>query len=334
MILKSYIVEQNVEILKKYKANLIYGENDGIKNDIKEEIKNKNKDKDCEVTNFFETDILKSNLLYENISNQSLFSEKKIVFIHEASDKIFSQIGECVEKDNNDIQIYIFAGNLEKKSKLRAYFEKDKNLAIFPCYEDNERTLISYINKQLRDYKGLTGEITNLIMNNSNLDRRIIKSEINKIKDFFIEKKINKELIVEILNIKNDSGFNEIRDKALMGKKLEINKLLSTTEILNEEVFFYLNSLNYRVMRLHEITKISDNKMNYEEVLEKIKPPVFWKDKPVLLQQLKRWSQKKLEKVLIKIGKTEILMKKNSSLKNDVIIKNLIIELTNNATIS
>ena len=74
--------------------------------------------------------------------------------------------------------------------------------------------------------------------------------------------------------------------------------------------------------------------MNYEEVLEKIKPPVFWKDKPVLLQQLKRWSQKKLEKVLIKIGKTEILMKKNSSLKNDVIIKNLIIELTNNATTS
>ena len=104
-------------------------------------------------------------------------------------------------------------------------FEKEAKLAVFPCYEDNDRTLISYINKELKDFKGVTGEIINLIIYNSNMDRNIIKTELVKIKDFFLLKKINKEEILEILNIKKDSGFDEIRDKALIGKKEQINIL-------------------------------------------------------------------------------------------------------------
>jgi DNA polymerase III subunit delta len=330
MILKSYIVEQDVEILKNYKATLIYGENNGIKNDVKQKIKDNNDG--AEILNFFEADILKNNLLYDNVSNQSLFSEKKIIFIQEASDKVFDQIEESIEKENNDIKIYIFADILEKKSKLRNLFEKDSQLAIFPCYEDNERTLITYINKEMQDFKGLTGEIINLIIYNSNLDRRVIKNEINKIKNFFLSRKINKEEILEILNIKNDSGFDEIRDKALVGEKTKVNKLLSETEILNEEAFFYLNILNYRILRLHQILKMNQDDNNFEKTLKDLKPPIFWKDKPIIIQQLKKWNKKKIEEIIIKIGETEILMKKNSQLRNDVIIKDLIINLTNKAS--
>tara|TARA_B110000444_G_scaffold257142_1_gene294990 strand:- start:2114 stop:3115 length:1002 start_codon:yes stop_codon:yes gene_type:complete len=330
MILKSYIVEQDVEILKNYKATLIYGENNGIKNDVKQKIKDNNDV--AEILNFFEADILKNNSLYDNVSNQSLFSEKKIIFVQEASDKVFDQIEESIEKENNDIKIYIFADILEKKSKLRNLFEKDSKLAIFPCYEDNERTLITYINREMQDFKGLTGEIINLIIYNSNLDRRVIKSEINKIKNFFLSKKINKEEILEILNIKNDSGFDEIRDKALVGEKTKVNKLLSETEILNEEAFFYLNILNYRILRLHQILKMNQDDNNYEKILKDLKPPIFWKDKPIIIQQLKKWNKKKIEEIIIKIGETEILMKKNSQLRNDVIIKDLIINLTNKAS--
>lgn len=330
MILKSYIVEQNIDILKNYKATLIYGENNGIKDDIKEEIRNKNENSD--VINFFENDLFKNNLLYENIANRSLFTKRKIIFIQEASDKIFEQIEECLEKENEEIKIYIFANKLEKRSKLRNLFEKDKGLAIFPCYEDNEKTLISYISNKLKNFRGLTGEITNIIINNSNMNRIVIKNELEKIIGFFLEKKINKEEILELLNVKHNTEFDEIRDKALMGEKIKINKLLSETEILEDETFFYLNSLNYRISRLYEITKMSSNEKNFERILENLKPPVFWKDKPIILQQLKKWSQKKLEKILAKIGETEILMKKNSYINNQLVIKNLIVTLTNKAS--
>ena len=332
MILKSYIVEQNIDILKKYQATLIFGENNGIKDDIKDEIKSKSKN--CEILNIFEVDIQRGNLLNENISNQSLFSKKKIIFIQEASDKIFDKIEEALENEKEEIQIYIFADVLEKRSKLRDHFEKHKKLAAFACYKDNERTLVNYINNKLKGFKGITGEIVNMIINNSSMDRKIIKSELEKIKNFFIEKKINKEEVLEILNIKNDSGFDEIRDKALMGDKTKVNKLLSQTEILNEEAYFYLNILNQRIMRLYEIIKTSDGKNNYEQMLENLKPPIFWKDKPIIVQQLKKWNRERLEETLIKIGETEILMKKNSNLKNEIVIKDLIINLTNKAAIS
>ncbi|MBL6857667.1 MAG: DNA polymerase III subunit delta [Pelagibacteraceae bacterium] len=333
MILKSYLVEQNIEILKSYRATLIYGENNGIKNDIKEDIKNKNKN--LEILNFFENDLLKNDLLYENIANQSLFAKKKIIFIQEATDKIFNQFEECSQKYNSDNQIYIFANNLEKKSKIRQLFEKDKNLAIFACYEDNERTLINYISKELKGFKGLTGEIINLIIDNSGMDRIIIKRELEKIKCFFIEKKISKNEVFEILNIKNNSDFNQIRDSALTGQKARTNKLLSETEISNDDAIFYLNILNYRIMRLHEIIAIiGNNKNNSEEILSTIKPPIFWKDKPIIMQQLKKWDKEKVKKTLLEIGEAEILMKKNYNLRNDIIIRNLIINLTNKASSS
>ena len=332
MILKSYIVEQDIGILRNYAATLIYGENVGIQDDLKEEIKIQNKN--IEIITFFENDILKSDLLLENIINVSLFDSKKIIFILCATDKIFDKITESLEKTNEDVKIYIFSGNLEKKAKLRNYFEKDKKLAIFACYNDNERTLINYVNKELNGLKGLSGEITNLIIYNSNMDRKTIKTECNKIKNYFVDKKIAKQQILELLNIKNDTEFEEVRDKALMGERLKVNKLLSETEILNDEAFFYLNSLNYRITRLYEIVKLDEKNNNFDRTMENLKPPIFWKDKPIFIQQLKKWGKKKLEESIGKIAEAEILMKRNSYIRNDIIIKNLILDITEKASTS
>jgi len=148
VILKSYIVEQQPKLLKGYKSVLLYGENEGIKNDIKSKLKDLNKG--SEIIIFFESEILKNNnILYKNIINESLFNQTKIIFIHSASDKIFNEISESLVKVNNNVKIYIFSDSLDKKSKLRVLFEKEKNLAVFACYVDNERTLINYINKEL-----------------------------------------------------------------------------------------------------------------------------------------------------------------------------------------
>jgi DNA polymerase-3 subunit delta len=334
VILKSYIVEQNIEILKDYQATLIYGINNGIKDEIKNSLKNKAKD--SEIIIFFEEEILKDiSLLYKNIVNESLFSKKKLIFIHEVTDKILHLVSESIEKENKDIKVFLFAEKLEKKSKLRNFFEKNKKLAIFPCYEDNEKTLIAYVNKELRDFKGLSGDIVNLIISNSNMNRKIIHGELVKIKDFFLTKKINKKQILDLLNVKTNTHFDEIRDNALNGEKNKINKLLSEVDILNEETFFYLNNLNYRIIKLQEIISISGNdSRRYMQTIESLKPAIFWKDKPIVMQQLDKWDLKKLYHIADKIGEIEILMKKNSYLRNDVIIKNFIIHLTNKASTS
>lgn len=331
MILKSYIVEKNIDTLREYQAVLMYGENSGIKDDIKNKLKENNKN--SEIINLFESEIVKNkNILFENIFNESLFNEKKLFFLHSTTDKIFNEIEECLEKENKNVKIYIFAENLDKKSKLRNMFEKERRLAILACYKDNERTLMEYINKEFVGFKGLTGEMINIIVANSSSDRRIIQNEIMKIKGYFVEKTINKNDLLEILNIKNDTSFEEIRDNALNGKKDKINKLLSEIDLLNEDCFFYLNDLNYRVLKLAEIKENKKIFKSDEEALDNLKPPVFWKDKPVYLEQLKKWDIKRLNEASCRIGETELLIKKYSEVRGSVIIKDLIIALSKEAS--
>jgi len=333
VILKSYIVEQNLDVLNNYQAVLLYGENDGLKEDIKNKLKMH--EQDSEIINFFESEIIKKKtILYENIINESLFNENKIIFIQSATDKILNEITESLEKNSKNIKLYIFSDNLDKKSKLRNQFEKGKNIAAFPCYADNERTLINYISKELKNFKGLTGEIINIIIANSSLNRKIIQNELVKIKSFFLNKEINKIQLLEILNIRNDISFEEIRDAALIGKKDKTNQLLSEIDILNENSFFYLNNLNYRIFKLIEIQKANAVFNNYEKTLETIKPPIFWKDKPNYLQQLKKWNLEKLNRMANRIGDIENLMKKNTQIKNEIVIKDLLITLSREASIS
>ena len=327
MILKSYIVEKDLKVLNSYKAVLLYGENNGIKDDVRSKLKNANKD--AEKINLFEDEIINDrNILYKNTFNESLFASNKAIFIIGATDKILDEILECVENENENIKIYIFSENLDKKSKLRNLFEKNKKLAIFPCYEDNDRSLINYISKELEGYSGLTGEIKNLIISNASMNRKIIQNEILKIKHFFISKKVDKENILEILNIKNNNSFNEMRDNTLAGEKKKINKLLAETEFLNEDSFVYLNNINYRLTRLLEVRKNNKNIENYEQIVDLLKPPIFWKDKAMFIRQLIKWDIKKLNIAILKIGETEFLMKRNSTVRKDVLIKNLILSLS------
>ena len=71
MILKSYIIEKDHSILSKLKSVLMYGENNGIKDDIKEKILKDSKN--SEVINLFHEEIYNNKKILDNfISNSSL----------------------------------------------------------------------------------------------------------------------------------------------------------------------------------------------------------------------------------------------------------------------
>ena len=324
MIIKSFVVEKNLKILTQYSSILIYGMNEGIKHDIKNMIKTHNQD--SEIINLFEDAILKkSEIFFMHILNQSLFSKKKIFFLNDVSDKILPEIENYLEKE--DIKIYLFSKTLEKKSQLRNHFEKRQNLAAIACYEDTETNLIYYIANELKDYKGLNNEIYNLIISNCNCNRKEIQGELDKIKILFQSKVIDKNKLFQILNQTTDSDFDNIRDNALMGNKKKLSSLLSSKNFLSEECFLYLNSISSRVQKLIDIKKKINNHQ-IENEIDKVKPPIFWKDKPVLIKQLKKLSLDRLKTIYSKINIIEVLMKKNSQLNNSILIKNLLIDIT------
>ena len=198
MIFKSYILEENFQSINNCKLFLFYGENLGLKKEFKEKLRTQNKIQ--EILNLFQDEIIKNkNVLINEVSNKSLFNEKKIIFINQVNDKILDIVDEVIE-NMQDERIFLFSDILDKKSKLRSYFEKSKSCGIAACYQDNEITIRKIIMKKLNGYQGLTAQVTNLIIQNTGLDRDKVNNEIDKIISCFKDKKIDLEKIDLLLN--------------------------------------------------------------------------------------------------------------------------------------
>tara|TARA_B100001093_G_scaffold477666_1_gene505181 strand:- start:389 stop:1387 length:999 start_codon:yes stop_codon:yes gene_type:complete len=332
MILKSYIIEQNINSLAQYKMILFYGENQGIKKEFKDNLKTIHKNK--EVLNLFQEEIIKAkDFLINEISSQSLFGEKKLIFINEVNDKILNILEELNEYIQED-RIFLFGDVLDKKSKLRSYFEKSKEHASVACYQDNEIGLKKIISNKLAGYSGINNQTINLIIQSSGLDRGKIYNEIEKIKNCFKEKKIEIEKLENLLNLKTNDDFSQLKDEAIKGNKFNTNKLLSETIFQTENSVYYLNSINQRINKLNDIENLKHKEKNLDTIINQLKPPVFWKDKPILIEQSKKWNKKRLQEILKKTYNAEIELKSNSMIRKDLLLKMLILDLCSTANFS
>ncbi len=325
MIYKSYLIEKDVNLIKE-KIVLFYGENIGLKNNLQTNIKKNNKD--SEIINLYQDEILKDkDLLFKEVLNASLFTKKKIFFLQQSNDKILDSLKEIEEKID-DQKIFLFSDILEKKSKLRNYFEKSKHLGIVPCYEDNEITLKKIVQENLKDYKGLTNQMLKLIVDNSNSNRVKLKNELDKIKSYFNDKILDDENIKILLNLKVNEDFNILKDKALTGDKINTNKLLNETVIVTEKNMIYLNSINQRFFKLMEVYMLK-KETSLDNAINSLKPPVFWKDKSALSDQAQKWDLKKINKGLEKTYKLEFQLKSNSAINSDILIKKCLVDICN-----
>ncbi len=325
MQFKSYLIEKNFESLNK-NIVLFHGENLGLKNDFKTLIKTKNKK--SEIIKLNQEEIAKdTNAIFNELNNLSLFNSSKIYLIELSNDKIIEIIKEIVEKFNNQ-KIYIFANALDKKSKIRNFFEKSNECGIIACYQDNEITIKNIILKELKGYNGVTTADISLIVDNCNLDRVKLYNELNKIKIFFRENKINRNELEILLNTKITDDFNNLRDEAFKGDKLKTNKLLNETNIDSDKSNYYLNSINQRLIKIYKV-KNTDKSMDLEEIIATIKPPIFWKDRPIFVAQSKKWNKKKLRLLIDKSSKIELRLKSSHGVNKSTLIKNFMVEICN-----
>jgi len=325
MLYKSYLIEQNINNLDK-SLFLFYGENIGLKNDFKKIIKFINRK--SEILIFSQEEILKNfNLIYNEINNISLFDKNKLFIIEQTDDKILEILKE-LEPNIDKHKIYLFSEILDKKSKIRNYFEKSKNCGAVACYADNEIGLKKIILNKLKGYTGLSTYNINLILENCNLDRVKLNNEIEKIAIYFQDKNIKTEKLEILLDTKVNDNFSLLKDEALLGNKSKTNKLLSDTIIDSEKNIYYLSSINQRLNKINEIICKSKEK-GLEEAINTIRPPIFWKDKPNFISQTKKWSQKKIKTILEDTYNLEIKIKSNNLVDKNILIKKLLIDLCN-----
>ena len=329
MILKSFELERNIKSILNYKFILIYGENIGLKEVFKKKIVNLNKN--AEIINLYLEDIAKNkDIILKEIKNISLFNEEKVIIVNQANEKIYTEIESLINVKEN-VRIIVIADLLDKRSKLRNLFEKEKSFAIIPCYNDNDITLRNLVQNELKDFKYFNSNTINMIISYSNSNRKTIINNIEKIKSFYEKRILSEDSLEVLLNSDRNEIFENIRDASLNGDKKKLNDLLGNFNFTNEDAYFYLNMINYRLIKLLEIHRQNINNSNYNNAINNMKPPVFWKDKPVFLKLLQKWDKQRVIGALEYLGKTEKKIKNNSSLNTLTIIKNSITNICTNS---
>ena len=322
MIIKSYQINQiNPKI---HNLLLFYGKNEGLKNEI---IKNIIRDKK-NINNYDEKEILENEYNFvENILTKSLFDDEKIIIIKRSTDKILKVIESLNSKKLEDITIIINADNLEKKSKLRSFFEKNKETICIPFYPDTDQTLSKLAYNFLKGRNiSISQSSINLIIDKCGGDREALYNELNKI-DFYTKngKKITTEDIMKITNLIENHSVSELVDNCLAKNNKKIINILNENNFNNEDCILITRSLLNKSKKILQLVKEFENNKNIELTISAAKPPIFWKDKEITKQQIKKWKPENIKDLIYKLTDIELLIKKN--LNNSInFITNFILE--------
>ena len=323
MIIKSFEIDKSN--ISKFKLFVVYGENEGLKKEIISKIKEKYVGKEMM---YEEEQILKNkDAFFSEIKNKSLFEEKKILIVERCSEKISETVLE-LEQNYLDDLIILNCGILEKKSKLRNFIEKSDFAAIIPTYKDNTQSLIN-ISKDffLKKKISVSYETLNLLVNRCNGDRGYLKNELEKISNYLFDKKVlSMKEISTLTNLAENYSASELVDASLSKNLKKTQEILNENNYAHEDTFFILRVFLQKAKKILSLLEKIENKSDIEKVISEHRPPIFWKDKPVIKKQLELWSYKKMSNLIQKLNHIEITIKKNNTL-SIILMKNFIYEM-------
>ena len=311
MIIRSY--EANKTNLEGRNLILLYGKNEGLQNETVEktfiaDFKGSiNKYEENEFINNYET-------ISSEILTKSLFDEKKILIISRVGEKILKYVEEVSDRNIEDIVIILKAGLLEKRSKLRIFFEKSKKFAIIPFYEDDAKTLSSLVYEFLnKNSIKLSRESINLLVGRSSGSRENLKKELSKIFNYsHSNKEITFEVVKKLSNIAENFGVSELADNYLSKNKKNIIKILNENNYSDDDCILILRTILNKSKRLLIILENYKINENLDDIISKTKPPIFWKDKEIVKKQVNTWKLKDLKTKMYQINEVEALVKSNS----------------------
>ena len=314
MILKSF--ELNKINLKKNKLILFYGKNEGLK---KESILKLTKHL-SNIQTYEEKEVLENfNIFFENILSKSLFDNEKVIIIKRVSDKILKVLENIKDKNLDDLNLIIDAENLEKRSKLRIFFEKNKRDICIPVYPDNEETLFRLANNFLKISNIRMSPVNiNFIINKSNGDRETLLNELDKIKYFCKNgKKITQEELIKLINLNENHNILKLVDNCLIMNQNKIINILNENNFSNEDGILITRTFLNKLKNLLKLSKEYETNKDIELTISSAKPPIFWKDKEITKQQLNKWNYIGIKKLIYNMSDLELELKKN--LTNSII---------------
>jgi len=312
MIVKTYQLEK----IKKNQSNyyLLYGENEGYKNQIIKEVltinfnDNINRYEETEIINNFDSFVAQ-------ITNKSFFEEKKIIIISRVTDKIHKHFEDIINRNIDDTCIILNAGILDKKSKLRSNFEKNEKLICIPFYSDDKNTLGKISNNFFREKKiSISQETINLLVEKCKGDRENLKNELLKIEIYSKNKKnITSQEINKLTNLAENYSHSELADCCLSKNLKKVIHILNENNYSPDDSIAIIRIMLAKTKRLLKLKEATKNQDNIDSAISNYKPPIFWKDKEIVKKHMKYWSLNSANELIFKLSELELIIKKQTT---------------------
>ena len=316
--------------LKEFKLILLYGNNEGFKKEITKKIIAREQ----MVSSYEEKEILENkDSFLGSLLNKSFFEDNKLVLIKRASDKIIDIVKELYTKQLENTQIVFYSGNLEKRSKLRIFFEREKDAVCIPVYPDNEQTLSKIcINFFKKKNIVISQSNINIITSKCNGDRGVLLNELDKIECFSKNnKKINYDDILKLVNLNENYSVAELVDNCLAKNEKKTISILNENNFTNEDCILITRTFLNKAKKILKLSIEFEKNKNIELTISNSKPPIFWKEKEVAKRQIYIWKPKNLKKLIYSLNNLELMVKRN--LNNSInLITDFLLEISSSKT--
>ena len=311
MIIKSF--ELNKIDLKLNKIFLLYGENQGAKDELIQFIISKKK---APTHKYHEDNLINDpEDFFNSILSKSFFEKEKVFIIKKVTNKIYPTIDKIIEK-NIDETLILDSEILDKKSKLRNLFEKRKDLICVPFYPDTEKTLNQITYKFLKEKKiNLSQETINLITERANGSREHLYMELKKIDNLsYTKKKIVFDDIVKLSNLGTEYKISELVDNCLAKNKIKVLSYINDNNFNTEDTIIIIRTFLYKTKRLLKLKESTVKEQNIDNIILSYKPTIFWKEREIVKIQMKIWPYEKILKLINQINNVELTLKKSPEL--------------------
>ena len=310
MIFKSYEIRKIN--LNKNKIILLYGKNEGAKKEAIESLIDNKK----ETVSYDQNEIIeKKNFFFDNIYSQSLFENNRTIIVKRVNEKFLSILDDINLDKISEIKIILESESLEKRSKLRLKFEKDKNFICVAFYPDNEQTLIKLAMNYFKEKKiSLSSSLIDIVIKQCNGDREILYNQLRKIELYCKNgKKVNEEKIFKLVNLIDNQDISELVNHYLIKNQKKIISILNENNFTNEESIAIIRTFVNKTKRLFILANSYKKNNNIDLTISSAKPPIFWKDKEITKKQIIKWKPENIKELIYKLNELELIMKKNGN---------------------
>ncbi len=249
--------------------------------------------------------------LSDELGAISLMGGRRCLMVRSASDKLTKIIESTLDHFHRDMFVIVVADDLNARSSLRALFEKEQNLAALPCYKDEARDVAELVRSSLSQagIRAASDVVEHLASQLGN-DRYVTRQELTKIITYVGESKaLSLEEARMLTDYNRDTELDEVVSAVADRNLAQMDKALSNLLREGAVPIAYLRALQRYFNRLYSLRMQVESGQSSEMVVEAARPPIFFRQKPVITRHLNSWNTTTIAKALALLVEAELAVK-------------------------